>query len=453
MMYFQGKVIAPAALVQISRIKPEEKDGKATALSTTVTLRGTLVSWKGSPQSDGSWWTTSSDPPDEVLDPEENHAAILRKQAALRSLLQQQNQILELQPWDGSAPTKFVVRLRELTFPEDIWYDRCAYTAVFDADEQGFTNTGAESVSETWTVEPLNDDLGNYRVQHVVSVKGKTQRDATGATTKPAWEAARDYILETVGLGFSSERAAASGVLNQFSLTGYNHVRRQTIDESEGTCQVSEDWVAHSDSAIHEQTLTRRYDPNGLQNVSVEGTVTGLRTSDSSMAVTQTKFQAMEQKWAAVQPTLYAAATGVAGEVLNTAPLGVRIQTNPAAGVLSYQYEYNSRATSYANARSELVSVSDSAAPDAYALIPIPGRAAGPLPQALGTKANLRVRTLNIEVEMPAASIAGSYSAPDTDAYVLSQTPSATYVFIDQDEISFSPTSGRYSRVTRWSYS
>jgi hypothetical protein len=448
-----GKLLSPAPLPEYRKSKPPEVDGRPTAATATLILRGKLISHRGSPNSSGVWWTSSGDAPDEVLSPESNHTALMTKRAALEALLSQQNQILELQPWDGAAPTKYVARLRELVYPEGIVFNVCDYVATFDVDVQGATNEGVESLSETWSVEYQDENLGTYRVQHSVSVKGRTQRNAAGATTKPAWEHARDYILNTVGLGLDAEKMQASGVLNQFSLAGYNHNRTQTIDEAEGTAQVAETWLAYAGgTSVHDQTTTRRYDANGMQTVSVEGTITGLRTSDNNLTVTQSKQAAMEAGWSSVQSTLYATATGVAGEVLNTAPLSVRVQTNNAQGVLSYGYDYSARATSYPNARSELVSVTDSAAGDGYALIPIPGRAAGPLPQNLSTKNGLRTRTLSIEVEMPAQSIAGAYAAPDTDAYVLSQTPAGTYVFIDQDEESYSPTSGRYSRVTRWSY-
>lgn len=457
-LFFGEKSLSPAPLPTLSISKPEEKAGHPTARTVTLQLRQTLVAYKGSPTSSGTWWTTSGEPPEEDLAPESMHTAILTKQAALRTVLEQQNAVLSFQPWDGALPTKYVVRLRELKFDEGPWFNTCGYVATFDVDLQGVDNSGIDSLGENWQLEIVDENLGTYRLTHAVNAKGRIQFNADGSVLKPAWQHARDYILNTVGLGVDRRFLDASGVVSQgVGLTPYNYNRRQSVDETEGVVTVNEDWLAYNAgggaAAVHDQNLSLRVDPNGIRTVSVEGTITGLRVSgEADPTPTQSKRASMEAKWAEVQPTLYAAATGVAGCPLHTAPLGVRVQTNAAQGTLTYGMEWNSRKTQFAGALSETISISDAGASEVYAKIPIPFRVAGPILQDLDT-VEVRRRSLSIEVQVSGLSQTYTPTQPDTSAFVLSQVPLSAAVFLDQDVITWDPSQGRYSRQVGWSYS
>lgn len=457
MPLFAGSVsLVPAPLPQISISKPEEKGLHPTAVTTTLTLRQTLIAYKGSPTSSGTWWTTSGEPPEEDLAPESMHTAILTKQKALKEVLSQQNMILSFQPWDGALPTKYVVRLRELKFDEGPWFNTCGYTATFDVDLQGVDNSGIDSLSENWQMEIVDENLGTYRLTHAVSAKGRNQWNADGSIQKRAWQHARDYVLNTVGLGVDRNFLDASGVVNGQSLTPYNYNRRQTVDEAEGVISVNEDWLAYNAAggaaAVHEQNFSLRHDLNGIRTVSVEGSITGLRvSSETDPTPTQSKAASMRAKWEEVHPTLYAAATGVAGCALHTAPLGIRVQTNTAQGTLSYGYEWSSRQGYFVGSLNEQVSISDAGAAEVYAKIPVPFRAAGPVPQDLET-IDMRRRNLSIEVQVSGLSQTHTPTQPDTSAFVLGQTPAASWVFLDQDVVTWDPIAGRYSRQVGWSY-
>lgn len=457
MMIFDGKLIAPAPFLSLTRTKEEEKGGRATALRTSIRMQGYLVAHKGSPQSNGSFWTASGEPPDESIATESRHTSILTKQTALRNLLQQQNKVLEVHPWDGSAATKFVVRLRDLTFQEGTWVNVCQWTAVFDADEQGINNPGVESLSETWNVDVMDENLGTFRVSHQISVRGRDQRLADGSISRYAWEHARDYALGTVGLGLDPQKMYASGVINGYDLEGYNYLRSQQVDEVEGTVSLAENWVAFNPgdgpAATHEQTIVKRRQQDGSYTVSVDGSIQGLRTTDNTNYTTsKSKAENAELKWASVEPTVYAAATGWFGSFLHTAPLNFQVQSNQTTGQLSYSQEFSNRTTSFdVAAISERVEIRDSNAPDLYAGLVIPFRAAGPLMQPLGTQGPRR-RTLNIEVQMPAKTALYAPTAPNTDSYVLLRVPVANSVFLDNDEYAFDESGGRYSRSTTWTY-
>lgn len=458
MIIFAGKKLSPAPLLNITKVVEEERGGRVTARKITIRMEGAIISWKGSPRSDGSFWTLSGDPPDETISPDSRHTAVLAKQAALRSLLAQQNAILEVHPWDGNAPTKFVVRLRSLDFPPDVWHDISKWSATFDADEQGVVNLGVEAVNETWQMETLDENQGTYRVNHNISVKGRDQRGADGAVTKYAWQHAREYALNTVGLGWDAARAASTSVLN-IAGSGYNYLRTESVDEVDGTVQIGENWIAFNPAdgipATHEQSISRRVGVDGISSVVVEGNIQGLRTTDNSTYATlRSKVQNRDDKWDAVQDTLYAAATGHFGGTLHPWPLSYNVQSNQTQGMLSYSVEYNNRPTPVLAAGSvfEAVSIRDANASDVYATLPVPFRAAGPVMQSVGTVSPRR-RTVTVEIQMPAATISNVPSAPDTDLYLAGLVPAANSVFVDHDEAEFHLSNGRYTRSVTWTYS
>lgn len=457
MIIFAGKKLSPAPLLNISKTVEEEKGGRVTARKIVIRMEGHLIAHKGSPRSDGSFWTLSGEPPDESIAVDSRHTAILTKQAALRSALEQQNAVLEVHPWDAGAPTKFIVRLRSLDFPADTWHGLCKWSAVFDADEQGVTNVGVESLSENWQIETQDENLGLYRVTHNISVRGRDQRAADGSVSKYAWQHARDYALQTVGLGLDASKAQSSGVLD-LDVSFYNYLRTESVDEVEGTVQLGESWVGYDaaggPAATHEQSISRKGSLDGTYTVVVDGTIQGYRTTDNATyATTATKAANRDAKWALVEPGLYAAATGYFGGALHTWPTNYSVQSNQVTGAMTYSAEYSNRPVAELAVGSiyEAVSIRDTNAPDVYALIPVPGRAAGPVAQDIGTQGPRR-RVVSVEIQMPARTISYSPTIPDTDAYVATLVPSANYVFVDSDDAEFNANNGRYSRSVTWTY-
>lgn len=455
---FDNKLLSPAPFISISRTKEEPKGGHDTAMKTSIRLQGYLIAHKGSPRSDGSFWELSGDAPDETIAAESRHTSLLTKQRALSQLLKNQNKVLELQPWDAQAPTKFIVRLKELTFQDGTWHDICQFQATFDADEQGITNTGVESLNENWSIETLDENLGTFRVTHQISVRGRDQKNADGSIATYAWQHALNYAIGTVGLGLDAQKMQASGVLDGTSLVGYNYLRSQQLDEVDGTVSIGENWVAFNPgdgpAATHDQSVSKRVQGDGVAQVTVEGTILGLRTTNNTTyATTASKTDNAEAKWALVQPTIYAAATGWYGSTLHGTPLTFQVQSNQTTGQLSYSVEYSNRVTFFdPYAITERVEIRDSNAADIYAGMIIPYRAAGPILQDINTVGPRR-RTVNIEIQMPAMTVSYTPTQPDTDAYVLSRIPSANSVFLDNDDKTFDEYGGRYSRTTTWTYS
>jgi hypothetical protein len=93
---YDGNAVIPGPLPTVSRETQTADDGTPVGALYTITLRGKIIPWKGSPDSAGSFWTASGYPPDETKTSDQMMGAILRKQEALTRLFSDQGKTLEL---------------------------------------------------------------------------------------------------------------------------------------------------------------------------------------------------------------------------------------------------------------------------------------------------------------------------------------------------------------------
>jgi hypothetical protein len=213
-------------------------------------------------------------------------------------------------------------------------------------------------------------------------------------------------------------------------------------------------------SVKDENTITTRYSrEDGKTYVTVEGTITGLRTANAAtpfVANNQLErynnaaayFNAMESN------ILGLAATYVDTSKVNPTPYSKSVGHNTLGGVINYSYEYNSTPVPcYEGALSEIITITDDAATPVVALIPVLGRTAGPIFQNIGTVKEKR-RSLSIEIVMPIngtltnCELIATQGTPVVD--ITPYAPSGTIVYIETDTVSWSPTTGRYTRQASW---
>ncbi len=185
--------------------------------------------------------------------------------------------------------------------------------------------------------------------------------------------------------------------------------------------------------------------------MSVEGTITGfeVRNNDTRELIT-TRWENASDKWNSyVNPGLATLAQTTSSLTLNTVPLSTQVGFNPVAGTLTYHWEYDNRPTpATPNAVTESVTVSNHNAADVFAQIPVLGRPFGPVLQSIGT-VTAKKRSISIDIQMRASTQDFAASPPNTNAIVLTLMPvSSLGVFLEQDEESFSTSTGRYTRQT-----
>lgn len=470
---YAGSRLIPAPFVNIT--KNIVRDGAGGKIGTTFNLniRGTLMAYKGSPNSSGVFHTTSGYPADETPTSDERLASIERKQDAIRKLFAEDGKQLEFQSADGSAPIKCNPRIQQIVFEEDRWYDTCRYAIDCEADIlYGANNVGLNeddlggyyisSATESWSVETLQEQPQDashprtYQLTHTVSATGKTFYNSVGTLVQEAWENARDYVVDR--LGFDSN-AVSQSIMDLTSFSRYNHAKSINYDENGGTYSVTETWTLSPYNYTEDFTVTTATSAtSSLNSVTVEGLITGLETRSDDLTLTSSKYTNASAAWTTIAPTLHTRAQSYSGLSLNSSALTTNVGKNPVKGTISYNYTYDNRPTNLiSGAYSEVISISDRWDVEAFAPITVLGRTVGPLLQGLGTHQAI-VRDLSIEAVMapPSGTLANKFaSKPNITAIVTAAWPGTygiTTVKVSDQSETWSIVDGRYTYRAQWTY-
>ncbi len=490
---YDGKKLIPAPFVSVTKNYQTAGDGEKVGSLFQLSIIGTIVAFKGSPNSSRVFHTSSGSPADEVIAANARLGAILRKQEAIRDLFSDEGKSMEFQSADGSQPMKCNARVLSIEFSNDLWFDRCEYTITLECDElsvngisqgeDGFSEY-ISSATETWSFETSEDqpeDLGSnrtYRLTHSLSAQGKRFFDNTGALLRPAWENARLWVQPR--LGFDSVIALSSGVNNLPTYyQGLNHVRSENVGENTGDYSVTETWILASGTALEDFTVNTRSDlDSGLKSVGVEGNVRGLETRNANFNITSAKYDNALTKFNAASGLALTRAQSYSGFTLNITPLNTTIGRNPITGTISYSFEYNNRASNLlSSAKSESITMGDSFGVDVFAAVGVLGRSVGPVLQRLNTK-NPTTRSLSIEAVYGSDYVGNGNATsrliskhPRNNATRLTELNSiinatqpvlagalnnngavATTVFISNQTENWNATEGRYSLQIEWTY-
>ena len=483
---YSSKRLIPAPFVSVTKTYQTTADGEKIGSLFQLTITGTIVAFKGSPNSSQAFHTGTGFPADEVIAANARLAAIIRKQEAIRDLFSEDGKSMEFQSADGSQPMKCNPRVISVDFSTDIWFDRCEYTVTLECDqlsvnglpqgEDAFSEL-ISSASETWAIETAEDQPEGlasnrtYRLTHSLTATGKRFFDSTNSLVRPAWENARLWVQPR--MGFDTVIALSSGVNNLPTYyQGLNHVRSENVGENTGEYSVIETWIMASGTALEDFTVNTRTDlDSGLTNVSIDGNITGLETRNSSFEITSVKYDNAVTKFTAVNSQALSRAQQYSGATLNIVKLGSTIGRNPITGTISYSFEYDTRASNLlGSAKSEAISMSDSFGIDVFAAIGVLGRAVGPVLQDLNTKKET-TRSLSIEAVYGADYVGGGTATtrlierhPRNDATRLAEIQTvidsvnpvlassvnnignvATTVFISNQTENWDISTGRYS--------
>ncbi len=460
---FDGKKIIPSPFVNINKSYATAGDGTKIGTVYSLILTGSLVAWKGSPSGNllSSFWTLPGNPPDQggiLNDSDARLESLLRKEEGMRRLFALEGKTLEIEPLNGSAPIKCNPRVLSIDFAQGVWFDRVDYTINMEADQLfifGTTNDEdafsqfLTSASEDWQLE--FGELDNfYNLTHNVNAVGKVHYDSNGILVRPAWEEAREWVQDRLGLDLI--RIDASGSFNLFNtaLTGYNHVRAESVNELGGSYGVSESWVIASGAVIEDfnVNLEQATNDNRRNTVTIEGSIKGLDTRDASFNVTNTKYQSASGHFASITGNLFSRAQTISGFTLNVTPVNKSIGRNTNTGIITYSTTYDDRPSNIiSDALTEDISVTDNFNGQVIAAIPIIGRAKGPILQDIGT-VTARTRSLNISVSVSGVQSFGS--VPNVSGIISLVEPTTTQVFKTSDTANWNWKEGRYTRNVGW---
>lgn len=461
---YNSKKLVPAPPFSCSKEYTLADDGSVIGKTYSIVVRGKFVSWMGSPNSSGEFWDQSGNPPDDDFSEQDMLRSQLIKQQAIRKLFSEQGKSFEVQALDGSMSFRCNPRILKIETPEGPLTQLSDYIITMEADTlyvngeedvDDFSNSHIVKSSEDWNLEVVDDKLMTYRLTHGVSAVGRVHYDETGSQPKQPWEYAKDYVINEVGLGLDESKMKATGVLDADAMVAYNYVRTQSVNELTGSFAVAETWLCYEGgSATEEFTVNTRTSLEGRTTVSIQGTITGLAEyNNTTRALVRSRIENAATKWDNIKNSLLTRAQTQSGVTLNPVVLTKDVGRNEVIGTITYNYEYDDRpAPLLAGAKSTSITQNDDNACDVFANIPVIGRAAGPILQAIGT-VTAKKRTVGLTAQMSVATYSSvAVNEPNSNSLFASYIPSGSQVFIEQDQVSWSPQTGQYARTVTYVY-
>lgn len=379
-----------------------------------------------------------------------------------------------------------------------------------------------EDFQESWSIEP-EDGQGNtalpqqehvtrvYRLSRNISAKGKNITGYECFGNRPpefyrAHEQARRYVVNHIqNSGTTSNHwddypaptsqpahfLLASGILNLHTIThaGYNHSRTENLDITQGTYSVQDTWILSSGNATENYSLSlsaSQGDPR--HKVSIDGTIRGLTSIPGSGSVfggnavkrQNTSYENAINKYRQITNfgqfgltahTYKRAQNAAGGIILNHVPLSVSLATNEFTGEINYTIEYDDRPLNIIpGVISENISVTDNYPGDVFAIIPVIGRATGPVLQYMGTRTeyqrnfslDLLVQTINqTGVVNPRTELLQKPSLREplktgiinaVNAYSPGRELGIRKYFVSPPQETWDPKTGRYTLTIDWTY-
>jgi hypothetical protein len=477
-------------------------------------------------------------------------SAIFSKQRALRALFAQDGQQVQITDIldDAGATITCFPRTISVDFTEGQYITKCDFTIILEADyllrgnfapedqlvdyEGTFVNGDLrttdtdistllssqdtafiETYSEDWGIE-ADDQTGEsvdnpitYRISHSLSATGKTvygpssesynyQTSPTGNLNVPAWEQAKRFVQKRLSGGGTGIQypniigQIGSGTINLVnSYGGYNHVRTEQINVTEGTYSVSENWILSSGKAnevYNLSTSTSNSDP--FITVQIDGAIKGLRNfspvygsglgSANFNAVSGAYANALSKyneisnsgKFGLISP-IYKRANNLVAVALNSQPVSMSLSSNQYTGDISYNLSFNNRPTNIiSGVIAESIQVNDTYPGDIFAIIPVLGRATGPVLQYIGGRTEYK-RDVSISLTMDYTKIAygdkrntlilkkpslveptASQIAGLINELSPKNEPGVRKYFISPPSESWNPKEGTYSFNISWTY-
>ena len=406
-----------------------------------------------------------------------NAAAILSKQRALRGLFARDGQRVELTDIFDNAASVITCypRVTSVDFTEGPYVTKCEYTIVLEADfllrgdtdeeageiahmdlEGTYANSGVlfrseetelgkflkdsgtffiEDYSEDWSLE-ADDAVGesvdnprSYRISHSLSATGKTVYNHKGEISLPAWQQAKNFVHSRLSGNPNGDYPNVAGQIGSGTVNlvnsygGYNHVRTEQINQTDGTYSVSENWLLSSGKSLENfsmTTATSTSDP--FVTVSIDGAIKGLsnippdKLGDPVLTAISGAYANALNKYNGISNSgqfgltsdIYKRANNLVAVQLNSQPTSLSIGTNQYTGDVTYNLSFNNRPTNIiSGVISEVIQINDTYPGDVFAIIPVLGRKTGPILQYIGGRTEYK-RDVSINLVMDYTKI--SYS-------------------------------------------
>ena len=289
------------------------------------------------------------------------------KQNAIRALFSTDGQWVQFQSPNGDAPLKCQTRLKSIQFENGIWVNTCGYTIVLEADllylngnpvNNSPTHTELiSSANESWQIQE-GETKKTFSISHTVSAVGKRTFDAVGAESGYPWQIAKEFVLNRLGVGYTSTGAfstiagqsivntslLASGSVNFANLSPHNFSRNETVDEVGGSYSLTETWLLGANSGTDVYSINLRKisdDPYTTISASIQGKIVGFY---DNLFDYDKRIQNAQWMWSQLQgDPLYNRITNIIGSGINTIPTAGTLDINSIDGTIDYNYIYDNK--------------------------------------------------------------------------------------------------------------
>jgi len=369
------------------------------------------------------------------------HDDIIARQIAImdqfKTYTNASSSYFEVQPRDGTAPFKFIPRVKSINFKEDIWVDFCDYTIEMEADEIYIGNNhkipegtlDPSDVDESWSTEYNQEDLRLTKVTHKISAKSKS------VGSKKGWQISKDIVLAKVNALIPSDIQSSSGgtytnpcnKLINYSVNANNGEFSADINLTYHNSSFAASAADQDSYAYHEQTVTDKESSDNLRaSLTIDGTITGLNAISNG-----DRYAAALTLWNTVKTYLNSKYSTLVTTSFSETHDKVK-------GVITYNYDIENIAKPSNGIRSESVNITyfgPKANPlKTYVMQNTIYGGLGPIFQDIGVS---KARTMSITIER-----VGTDQSPNTLQYQPANS------VIESDSINFTAQNKKISRTT-----
>lgn len=363
-----------------------------------------------------------------------------------------------------------------------------------------------EDFNDTWSIE-TDESNGSivagkfvprsYRLTRSMTATGKNiygipSDNPLSPQRKEAWQHAQDFIKAHVDpsgaiYGSTFTDVLSSGFLGIPSgFSGFNHIRSENLDKAAGTYSVSDTYILSpsGEKALESYNLSIQSGrDNPFTKVSIDGNIKGLSPLEASgylsSGLIETPYDHAYSKYLQISNSgqfgvgcdVYKRANNTTASNLNAQPNSISLGINEVNGEITYNLEFDNRPTNYfSGVLSESINVNDTYPGDVFAVIPVIGRATGPVLQYIGGRTEYK-RDINIEILIDYTDIGYDnnrtsfmLTKPSLNEPIRSQLstlvndlspatePYIRKYFLNPPAESWSPKEGRYTLSLSWVY-
>lgn len=459
MLSYNSASIIPAPLVTLSKTYIFTGDDTPLSAKYDITLAGTLLPNRGSPNSSGTFNQANADETSLITD-DDKFDSLLKKSKYLRNLFSSSQQAaLEWTTEDGVSTVTCYPRLVSINIPEGPWVERKQYSISLTANKLFGPGSGAESedaligslnltqASDVFDVEeqPETGILIVTRTISATSRRANVGEDPSLTLVAEPWINAKTWVTSRAST-LSPNNSFTSGgngklfldtysYINTSGFTGYSVARTQNIDRQGGTFSLTERWTLSPNNFIHTYTVKHETDSPKLSSATggsiygnantfnIAGEIKGLanttntRYANALEYFNNTLFSA--NKSDNIVALIEALFDGTDLDIEH--PVSLVTTRDPINGIIAYDCSFaDTGESSITNILRYEISIDQDGGhtgstliPGTYVAIPIPGRTNGPIIQDIATRPNIQ-RTVNATLYLTPQTGGWNYSHIET---------------------------------------